>query len=276
MKAKSPRTFLLIWTALVIIFLAGLVVAFILSQQITTTAKLDASVTARYVTTNTAFAELYQTQTANDITPTVLPYTADMSPTALPLPSFTPTIPPYTADMSPTSPLSPQQLTQWSATLTARVLITPTVTSTPVTAVSYPSCAFMWARQDLPIVTEIVQTALKDAGIGYVTARAEAYGENCVGQDQSISYFAAMTTDFYLTIPVNTLDDDQYLGEIVRAAYHMLVAIPEKSLPAKLGYLDITFAAAEQSKHFRTMFPSLRPLIEGEANPETLLAAGMD
>lgn len=246
------------------------------------------------VLTLVRFVENSLTQTAQVnsplISPTLPPYDASMSPTALPAPeqltrwaatmtahaSLTLTLPPYDASMSPTAPLPPAQLTYWAATMTAQALMR-TVTPTPSPAqAEYPSCMFNWARQDLPDVTAIVQTALNDAGISYVTARAEAYGENCYRQDGSVSYFAAMTTDFYLTIPLDNLNDEALMGQVVAATYAMLSAVPTASLPARLGYLDITFTAGDQSQRFRAMFDQMRPLIEAGASGAALLAAGGD
>lgn len=232
-------------------------------------------------------------------TQTLPPYDASMSPTALPPPAQltdwaasmtaraltpSPTLCPYSDVICPggNATLSPAQqvmvlMASASAPEFGQLAQTATayaVSPTPTPAVHDSNCVFNWARQDLPDVTNIVQTALNDAGIAFVTARAEAYGENCIRQDQTISYFAAMTTDFYLTIPLNSLADEERLGQVVAATYAMLTAIPEESLPARLGYLDITFAAGEQAKRFRAMFDQLRPLVEAGESGAALLKAG--
>lgn len=148
----------------------------------------------------------------------------------------------------------------------------PTPTGIPLT------CAWQWARQDLPDITQQAQTAFlasADPQIAVIQVRAEAYGENCLNTAGDIAYFAAMTTDFYLTVPVPSFTDVDQLAHILTTAYHTLLALPDDDLPPNPGYLDITFTSADESRRLRVMFSQLRPAItDGLTGLPLLEAAG--
>ncbi len=281
---------------------------------------------AIFFATETALVATFQGTVLPTFTP--IPYTADMSPTAIPLPSRTPTASPTlcppsdvvcpggNATMSPgqevmvlmASAKAPEfgQLAQTATALagspsptmnvpqtqTAQVLkLIPTddfyanlmqtatalvqITSTPEPSSHDSNCAFMWAHRDLPEAAVAAQTAFTNAGVDSIgVIRAEAYGENCMTSDGKLSYFAAMTSDFYLTATVTHLDDTNEIAQIVKTAYNTITTLKVK-LPASPGYLDILMNADGSSKHFRAMFSQLRPLIEaGNAGAELLATGG--
>jgi hypothetical protein len=124
------------------------------------------------------------------------------------------------------------------ATLTQNALLVPTVMP----------CSFMWASQDLPAVTTVVQSAFNQvAALRGVQVRANAYGETCG------SNFLAMTTDFYLTVDQG-LTDDAAAMELIVAAVDVLTALLEVELPAHLGYFDITLTIGAEQHTLRLMF----------------------
>ena len=53
---------------------------------------------------------------------------------------------------------------------------------------------------------------LKNADPRVKSARAEAYGENCIAEDGSLVRFAARETDFYVTFKVENLQDEAALA----------------------------------------------------------------
>jgi hypothetical protein len=145
---------------------------------------------------------------------------------------------------------------QIAATQTAAFI----ATMTPVAA---GPCFFNWARQLLPDVTERARQILNEAGLSAIEVRyVEAYGENCLETvGQTVRYFAAMTTDFYLAAGVGELDEED-LGQIFENSYDALLTIPRDSLPAKTGYLDYLFTSGQQEKRLRLMFDQIKAALE--------------
>lgn len=142
---------------------------------------------------------------------------------------------------------------------------TPSNTPLPTTTGTSGPCAFMWARKDLPDVTVLAQIALQMSGLllDDATVRVEAYGESCGGASNA-GRFMAMTTDFYVTIPVSDLSDET-LAKQVKAIYWALIGGLEVHwLPARFGYLDITFSHEGETRNLRTMFPEIEHQLELE------------
>lgn len=167
-----------------------------------------------------------------------------------------------------------------AASLTLSLTFTPSPTPLPYSADMSPTaplpCAWQWARQDLPDVTSRAVTALTAASVAFTQARAEAYGENCVymnGNQAQVGYFAAMTTDFYLNVTVESIQAPDALAEVVIRAYYALVNLTD--LPARLGYLDITFTGQDGTAIVRSMFdPIQTALVNGLSGAALLEAIG--
>lgn len=252
---------------------------------------------ARFFATETALVATYQGTIPPTFTP--IPYDASMSPTAIPhfdTATTTPTLCPPSDVVCPGGNMTlsaAQQVFVLMASaegtefhqlaLTATALATSptptehsraTLTPTPTSSAHDSNCAFSWAHQDLPNAARAVQTAFNDAGVKAISVlRAEAFGENCNRADGSLSYFGAMSSDFYLAGRVNNLDDASEMAQIIKTAYQTISTL-DIQLPAAPGYLDIVFSAGGQSKRFRTMFYSLKPLIDAGKGDAELLAAG--
>jgi hypothetical protein len=128
--------------------------------------------------------------------------------------------------------------------------ITETPSSTPTQDAGSTICGWQWARQNLPEVSAQFLGALQTAGLPVETARAEAYGENCVGQDGSILRFAVMETDYYITISVTDLADETTLGNLLTQAFAVLDQFPVGQTPGpNPGYIGVTFKAADQTQN---------------------------
>jgi hypothetical protein len=130
-----------------------------------------------------------------------------------------------------------------------------------------------WARQDLPEVGRLALQAFIEAEMSEVSVRAEAYGENCIdGATNTVNYFAAMTTDFYASVDVDNVTDEDGVAEQVINIYNTLITLPEDEMPAKLGYLDIVFnPPGGPSKRLRTMFSEIKTALEAGLAGEDLL-----
>jgi len=140
----------------------------------------------------------------------------------------------------------------------------PTPTIVPTRGASYPACAFNWARRDLPEIAVLAQIAIHMYWIDLdeATVRVEAYGEEC-GNSDGVQSFGAMTTDFYVTIPVDNLDDDEAIVDQIQAIYWALkTGLEIWWLPAPFGYLDITFTHSGETRVLRAMFPEIERAVE--------------
>lgn len=109
------------------------------------------------------------------------------------------------------------------------------------------ACAWTWANQELPDLTQELANTFAQAGMGIVEVRAAAFGENCVdAQANKVVRFAAMQTDFYLTIPVEDTADRQAAGEwIVKVIKILEPYVPGKVPGPNPGYIGIRFVAPE-------------------------------
>jgi hypothetical protein len=149
---------------------------------------------------------------------------------------------------------------------------TPTASATP----AYPQCAWQWARQPLPEITEQAQAFFDEADFNS-SVWAEAYGENCVDYRSgtpTLGYFAAMTTDFYLSINLPNLTDARAVATSYRTAYDLLVAFSaEADLPARLGYLDITYGSPGYYISVRAMFSEIEASLDAGLTGQALLEA---
>src|SRR5271157_5628556 len=88
--------------------------------------------------------------------------------------------------------------------------VAPVATQPPITPTIEP-CAFVEATQNLPDLSAQVDKAMKELQSD-ASGRAEVYGENCVYASSGQSTFSAMETDFYITVNVKSLKDDNELG----------------------------------------------------------------
>lgn len=162
--------------------------------------------------------------------------------------------------------------------LTPSLTFTPSPTPLPYSAdlspTAPPPCAWQWARQDLPDVTSQTMTALAAASVPFTQVLAEAYGENCVymdGNQAQVAYFAAMTTDFYLTVPVESILATDALAEIIIRTYDALSNL--SGLPAQLGYLDMTFIGPDGTASVRSMFSTIQAALANGLTGAALLDA---
>jgi hypothetical protein len=195
--------------------------------------------------------------------------TAEATPTPSPtlFPTFTHTPAPRTGTPArPTRTHTPRP----RGTLTS----SPTFTATPSPA--YLQCAWQWARQPVPEITQQAQDFFIKAEFS-VGIWVETYGENCIDYragTPTVAYFAAMTTDFYLNIYSTNLSDARSLAESYVKAYQLLVEFSaEADLPARPGYLTMTFNAPGYFTTVRAMFSDIQALLDDALTGQALLEA---
>lgn len=110
-----------------------------------------------------------------------------------------------------------------------------------VTPNSYGGCGWQWAYQDLPELTAQFDQSVKGL-IPDSNSHATAFGENCLGNDGQVIRFAAMETDFYVRVPVQTLDDYQTFGNWVAEIMQVVINMPADTLAGpKPGFVEFIF-----------------------------------
>jgi hypothetical protein len=118
----------------------------------------------------------------------------------------------------------------------------PPVTVIVTTTSDYRPCVFQWATQPLPDLTIQLAETLAQAGLETSSARAEAYGENCIDENGQVVYFATKETDFWVVFKVPSLDEEAELARLLEAALTVLDQFPPEETPGpQPGYIGIAF-----------------------------------
>ena len=119
--------------------------------------------------------------------------------------------------------------------------ITPTATEIP-----YQDCAWNWATETLPDLSEQVQAEMDAAGLEGLTVVAEAYGENCYGDSDEVLRFAVMETDFRISARVSSINDHLMLGNLLEKILIVLDGFPPNATPGPSpGYIGVNFHARD-------------------------------
>jgi hypothetical protein len=166
-----------------------------------------------------------------------------------PTPLATPKLITLTAAASPTLPGGLRIMT---ATPTPPAPFAFEIPTLEEPAPSQDACGFQWASQPLPELSAAVQSLLQKASLPVEAASAEAYGENCLYANGEVAYFAAMQTDYHLTLQVQSLQDEQTLGDLLYTAIQVLRQIPPQVTPGENpGLISVTLQAGQETQHFQ-------------------------
>ncbi|MBC7261880.1 MAG: hypothetical protein H5T63_07675 [Chloroflexi bacterium] len=127
--------------------------------------------------------------------------------------------------------------------------ILPEPTFTP-TLFSSDACIWDWGTRPLPELSAQVQAALASAGVADATAKAVAYGEDCIDpQTGDVKGFALLETDFYFTLAVSSLAVEP-LGNLAEQVLTVLDSLPPGSIPGtQPGYIGMDFVVGEERYH---------------------------
>jgi len=134
---------------------------------------------------------------------------------------------------------------------TADRLLGPTATASPQASLtdtppSYEECGWTWSTRPLPELTDQLQAALDAAGIPGATARAYAFGENCLDQSGTVKRFARMENDFDIQLEVADLQDLDALGDLTEQVLAVLEALPpESDPPPQPGRIGLKFSTRD-------------------------------
>lgn len=131
---------------------------------------------------------------------------------------------------------------QLAITLTDTSSITPSVTKEPSSA----GMSYNWATKSLPNESALLQNSLQSLGLTFISARAEAFGENCYDSTsrEAVS-FATMETDFHVSVAVDSLDNKEEMGNIAYTIIKAILDFPQGTFPGpKSGYIGINYKSA--------------------------------
>ncbi len=113
----------------------------------------------------------------------------------------------------------------------------------PDTGDSSQQCAYQWASQALPELSEKLQDDFDEAGMKHIRVRAEAFGENCILPDGRVGGFLVMQTDLRFTVGVADIHDYPSLATQVREILRIIFGMPLEQFPGpNKGYIGISFS----------------------------------
>jgi hypothetical protein len=168
------------------------------------------------------------------------------------------------------SAMSACQQSPYSTQMPVATLDATSTTAPDLSGLNEP-CAFVEAHQDLPDITNQVDGALKLLQ-PEASARAVAYGENCVSASGNSS-FGAMETDFYVTVNATDLNDDDELGTWVLDVMSALEPFKPGVVPGpENGFVEITFQTDNHQRILHISINAFRRLPSGLHGAEIVQA----
>ena len=144
-------------------------------------------------------------------------------------------------------------------------------TATPIFTPTIEPCAFVEATQDLPDLSAQIAQAIKQLQPA-ASGRAQAYGENCIHADGHAD-FLAKETDFYVTINVTNLKDNNELGTWIVNVMDTLAPFPPGVVPgSQPGFVEFMFKTADDHKGLRVFIRQYKQLPSGLSGAEVIKA----
>ena len=122
----------------------------------------------------------------------------------------------------------PPPLTKLVATLATPHIEQPPDGPSTLAPTSSQGCAYRWAYQDLPDLSNDFQSALQELQPG-AKGNAFAFGEDCIHEDGTIT-FLPMETDFNITLQVSDLSDEAELGGWIIRVMQVIQNIPPEQI----------------------------------------------
>jgi len=118
-------------------------------------------------------------------------------------------------------------------------------------------CGWQWNEQSQPELSTQFLEDLEQRGLQPQSAQVYAYGEDCLDPlTLEVLYFAAMETDFRISLRVSSVEDRDELGRQLHILLQILQAYPPESTPGpQPGRVDVTFldGSAQTSLHFKLL-----------------------
>ena len=115
----------------------------------------------------------------------------------------------------------------------------------PATNPASPArCAYAWAYQSLPELSTVLAAQLR-AHQEVTAARAEAFGEDCVGPGGE-RRFISLETDYHISIQAPDLGDQTRLGNLMGIVMEAVDSLPPSEIPgAQPGFVELRFVESE-------------------------------
>lgn len=134
-----------------------------------------------------------------------------------------------------------------------RILLSATAPPTDSAAQATPlpthtgSCAYTWAYQDIPSLTEKLTSSLQTF-IPDAETLVQAFGEDCVYADGQ-KVFTPIETDFYVRFHAADLKDEEALGNWIVQIMPRVFRLPKNEIQGnQLGFVEITFIQSDTEK----------------------------
>lgn len=143
---------------------------------------------------------------------------------------------------------------------------TPSITNfteTPASELMDETCAYVWAYEDAPKLTEKLNTAVQGINPA-ASASAELFGENCVYEDGR-STFGAMETGFrvHLPLPVEDIANEEAFGNWMTQVMLIVTEIPREEIQGNYGNVEFWFEKNDM-EHIMVRVPIQRYVDEGQ------------
>lgn len=118
------------------------------------------------------------------------------------------------------------------------------VPESPTGTPAYEGCYFVWATHNLPDLSTLVQQSAQSLQ-PQAQARAQAYGEDCV-YDDGHADFSAMETDYYISLPVQVPNDEDFMGDWIAQVMTLIGQLPKEQIPGgQPGFVEFRFLKTE-------------------------------
>lgn len=130
------------------------------------------------------------------------------------------------------------------------VLLTESLQTEQPTPQITQSCAYVWSSQPLPDISNQLQISFNAVGLAKIKVLAEAYGEVCLDTETNAAgNLIVLHTDFNLDIPVDSIQEEEKLGQLLYSSLNILARQNASTLPGKrMGYVIVKFHAADKQE----------------------------
>jgi len=155
-------------------------------------------------------------------------------------------------------------------------------TATSVAETTTPTsepCAFVFNTVLLPELNTEIERLLAAADLENVFVSASAYGEDCVGQQSNtVQYFAAMQTDFVITMNAEDIQGQAAIGDQLAPVLDILLDLPADQISgSNPGMLTITVQGENEERlTINSDMAKARTAREEDQTGENLIAALSD
>lgn len=134
------------------------------------------------------------------------------------------------------------------------------------------SCEYTWTIQSLPETTRQVQEAFNQAGLSYMKVIAEAYRENCIDTlTNTVTGYKVMETDFRISLRVQSVQDENELGNALSRILATLLALPLDTFPGvRTGFVEVLFIENAGTKRVKFALDDGKTAMDQHLDGQTL------